>query len=122
VRLPEWGFDQQEVTCITEGKVPKTLWYIETNENNMCKFFFFFSAHTQKISSLLFSIVPPDTEKTSYHKPGFFGKFVELNKVMWRTNQGLTSTHPYDSRPEVSKSLVKEEHLLQVPVTHQYQK
>ncbi|KAI8879130.1 glycosyltransferase family 39 protein [Backusella circina FSU 941] len=79
VHLPEWGFDQQEVTCITEGKVPKTLWYIETNENKL---------------------LPPDTEKISYHKPGFFGKFMELNKVMWRTNQGLTSTHPYDSRPE----------------------
>jgi dolichyl-phosphate-mannose-protein mannosyltransferase len=65
----------------------------------------FFCTHTENKLIAPFSIVPPDTEKTSYHKPGFFGKFVELNKVMWRTNQGLTSTHPYDSRPEVRKNI-----------------
>ncbi|RCH87257.1 hypothetical protein CU097_002945 [Rhizopus azygosporus] len=79
VKLPEWGFDQQEVTCIKGGKVPKTLWYVETTENPM---------------------LPPETEKVTYNKPGFFAKFVELNKVMWDTNKGLTSSHPYDSRPE----------------------
>jgi dolichyl-phosphate-mannose--protein O-mannosyl transferase len=52
-------------------------------------------------------IVPPETEKVTYNKPGFIAKFVELNKVMWDTNKGLTSSHPYDSRPEVKfRSLV----------------
>jgi dolichyl-phosphate-mannose-protein mannosyltransferase len=37
VKLPEWGFEQQEVTCIKGGKIPKTLWYIESTENDMCK-------------------------------------------------------------------------------------
>ncbi|KAG0783464.1 hypothetical protein G6F16_003015 [Rhizopus arrhizus] len=86
VKLPEWGYDQQEVTCIKGGKMPKTLWYIETTENPM---------------------LPPETEKVTYNKPGFIAKFVELNKVMWDTNKGLTSSHPYDSRPEVKfRSLV----------------
>lgn len=37
VKLPEWGFDQQEVTCIKNGKIQKTVWYIESTENNQCK-------------------------------------------------------------------------------------
>lgn len=37
VKLPEWGFDQQEVTCIKGGKIPKTIWYIESTENSLCK-------------------------------------------------------------------------------------
>ncbi|CAI4218265.1 unnamed protein product [Parascedosporium putredinis] len=32
--------------------------------------------------------------------PGFLGKFIELHKVMWRTNAGLTDSHAWDSRPE----------------------
>lgn len=39
VKLPEWGFEQQEVTCINGGKIAKTVWYIESTENNLCKFF-----------------------------------------------------------------------------------
>lgn len=35
----------------------------------------------------------------NYRKPGFISKFLELNKVMWTTNAGLTDSHPYDSRP-----------------------
>lgn len=37
VKLPEWGFDQQEVTCIKNGKIEKTVWYIESTENSQCK-------------------------------------------------------------------------------------
>ncbi|CAO3666880.1 unnamed protein product [Rhizopus stolonifer] len=79
VKLPDWGFDQQEVTCIKGGKMPKALWYVETTENTM---------------------LPLDAEKVTYNKPGFISKFIELNKVMWDTNKGLTSSHPYDSRPK----------------------
>ncbi|KAL7322985.1 hypothetical protein PS15p_210952 [Mucor circinelloides] len=79
VKLPEWGFDQQEVTCIKNGKIEKTVWYVESTENSQ---------------------LPEDAEKVTYNKLGFLSKFIELNKVMWDTNKGLTSTHPYDSRPE----------------------
>jgi hypothetical protein len=50
--------------------------------------------------------VPEDTELVNYRKPGFFSKFAELNQVMWNTNKGLTDSHPYDSRPQVSYNAV----------------
>lgn len=50
----------------------------------------------------MLTIVPPDAERVTYNKLGFFKKFLELNKVMWDTNKSLTSSHPYDSRPEVT--------------------
>ncbi|RCK65694.1 Dolichyl-phosphate-mannose--protein mannosyltransferase 1 [Candida viswanathii] len=33
VKLPDWGFGQQEVTAASQGKRHLTHWYIETNEN-----------------------------------------------------------------------------------------
>jgi dolichyl-phosphate-mannose-protein mannosyltransferase len=29
VKLPEWGFEQQEVTCARGGTLPNSVWYIE---------------------------------------------------------------------------------------------
>ncbi|RHZ75364.1 hypothetical protein Glove_216g188 [Diversispora epigaea] len=78
IKLPEWGFEQQEVTCVKGGSYEKTLWYIETNSH---------------------PTLPNDTEKVTYKMPGFLSKVWELNKVMWNTNKGLTDDHPYDSRP-----------------------
>ncbi|KAG8783515.1 hypothetical protein FRC15_005025, partial [Serendipita sp. 397] len=78
VKLPEWGYEQQEVTCNKNPTRLNSLWFIETNENDL---------------------LPPDAPKVNYQLPGFFGKFWELQKVMWRTNAGLTSRHAYDSRP-----------------------
>lgn len=37
VKLPEWGWGQQEVTCIKNGKIPKTIWYIESTMSDQCK-------------------------------------------------------------------------------------
>lgn len=79
VKLPEWASEQQEVTCARGGTLPNSLWYVEHNE------------HPQ---------LGPDVEKVNYVKPGFFGKFWELQKVMWKTNAGLTDSHTWDSRPE----------------------
>ncbi|KAL1925389.1 uncharacterized protein VTP21DRAFT_272 [Calcarisporiella thermophila] len=78
VQLPEWGFGQQEVTCIKSGKYPNTVWYVENNSH-------------PKLS--------PDAPKVNYRKPTFFQKFLELNKVMWDVNNKLTGSHPFDSRP-----------------------
>lgn len=79
VKLPEWASEQQEVTCARGGTLPNSLWYVEHNEHPM---------------------LGPDAEKVNYVKPGFFGKFWELQKVMWKTNAGLTDSHTWDSRPE----------------------
>ena len=35
VKLPEWGFEQQEVTCNKNPSRENALWYIETNEHKM---------------------------------------------------------------------------------------
>lgn len=81
VKLPEWGFEQQEVTCAKSGTLPNSIWYIEQNEHPQLK--------------------GPDVEKVTYSKPGFIGKFWELQKVMWRTNAGLVDSHAWDSRPDI---------------------
>ena len=78
VKLPEWGFEQQEVTCAKGGTLPNSVWYIEQNHHPMLK---------------------EDAEKVNYVKPSFLAKFWELQKVMWTTNAGLTDSHAWDSRP-----------------------
>lgn len=78
VKLPDWASEQQEVTCARGGSVPNSLWYIESNEH---------------------PILGDDAEMVNYDRPGFFGKFWELQKVMWRTNAGLVESHAWDSRP-----------------------
>ncbi|EGX90134.1 protein mannosyltransferase 1 [Cordyceps militaris CM01] len=79
VKLPDWASEQQEVTCAKGGSLPNSVWYIEHNE------------HPQ---------LGEDAEKVNYRNPGFFGKFIELHQVMWKTNAGLTDSHAWDSRPE----------------------
>lgn len=79
VKLPDWASEQQEVTCAKGGTLPNSVWYIESNE------------HPQ---------LGEDAEKVNYRNPGFFGKFWELQKVMWNTNAGLVESHAWDSRPE----------------------
>ncbi len=44
--------------------------------------------------------VPSNAEKVNYKLPGFLSKFLELQKVMWTTNAGLTDRHAFDSRPD----------------------
>lgn len=78
VKLPDWGFEQQEVTCAKQGTLPNSIWYVEQN------------AHPQ---------LGENSEKVNYNNPGFLGKFFELNKVMWKTNAGLVESHAWDSRP-----------------------
>ena len=78
VKLPDWAWEQQEVTCAKQGTLPNSIWYIEQNEH---------------------PALGPDAEKVNYRHPGFMGKFWELQKVMWQTNAGLTDSHAWDSRP-----------------------
>jgi dolichyl-phosphate-mannose-protein mannosyltransferase len=41
VKLPEWGYEQQEVTCNKNAVRPNSLWMIETAEHIKCSFFCF---------------------------------------------------------------------------------
>ncbi|KAH9818536.1 glycosyltransferase family 39 protein, partial [Teratosphaeria destructans] len=78
VKLPDWGFEQQEVTCARQGTLANSIWYVESNIHPGLR---------------------DDAEKVNYRHPGFFGKFWELQKVMWTTNAGLVDSHAWDSRP-----------------------
>ena len=78
VKLPDWAWEQQEVTCAKGGTLPNSIWYVEQNEHQM---------------------LGPEAEKVNYKNPGFLGKFWELNKIMWITNAGLVESHAWDSRP-----------------------
>ncbi|KAL9122204.1 MAG: hypothetical protein Q9187_001239 [Circinaria calcarea] len=78
VKLPDWAYEQQEVTCAKQGTLPNSIWYVEQNEHPM---------------------LGANAEKVNYRNPGFLGKFWELQKVMWTTNAGLVDSHAWDSRP-----------------------
>lgn len=41
VKLPEWGFGQQEVCCVKDGKRRLSNWMVEVNTNPFCKCFCF---------------------------------------------------------------------------------
>ncbi|EMD31776.1 glycosyltransferase family 39 protein [Gelatoporia subvermispora B] len=79
VKLPEWGFEQQEVTCNKNAVRANSLWFVET------------AFHPN---------LPQDAPKVNYRLPGFLSKFLELQQVMWTTNAGLTDRHMFDSRPD----------------------
>lgn len=78
VKLPKWGFEQQEVTCATQGILPLSLWYIEQNEN---------------------PFLPADARRVSYKAPSLFEKIIEAHKRMWHINQNLNAPHNWQSLP-----------------------
>ncbi|KAH9927864.1 mannosyltransferase 1 [Amylocystis lapponica] len=79
VKLPDWAWEQQEVTCNKQAEKLNSLWYVET------------AVHPK---------LPPDAPKVNYKLPSFVSKFLELQQVMWTTNAGLTDRHTFDSRPD----------------------
>jgi dolichyl-phosphate-mannose-protein mannosyltransferase len=76
-KLPKWGFEQFEVTCSSIQKPAESVWRVDVN------------VHPELGSN---------AEKVTYPEHGFLYKFVELNSVMLNINNGLTSSHPFDSR------------------------
>lgn len=79
VKLPDWGFGQQEVTTASQGKRHLTHWYIETNQNQYLN--------------------KTDVEIINYPVLSFWDKFVMSHKRMWAINQGLNDHHPWQSSP-----------------------
>jgi dolichyl-phosphate-mannose-protein mannosyltransferase len=39
VKLPEWGFEQQEVTCNKNAVKANSLWFVETSIHSSCAYF-----------------------------------------------------------------------------------
>ncbi|KAJ3789214.1 hypothetical protein GGU10DRAFT_407004 [Lentinula aff. detonsa] len=83
VKLPEWGFEQQEVTCNENAVRANSLWFVETA---------MYPDHEYKFLA--------NAPKVNYRLPGFLAKFLKLQQVMWTTNAGLTDRHLFDSRPD----------------------
>ncbi|KAI8896495.1 Dolichyl-phosphate-mannose-protein mannosyltransferase-domain-containing protein [Globomyces pollinis-pini] len=77
-KLPEWGFGQQEVICSSKTLHKLTVWRIESSVN---------------------ANAPEGSKLVNYKNPSFIQSFLELNKAMWTSNNGLKSSHPYDSVP-----------------------
>ncbi|ODV95303.1 hypothetical protein PACTADRAFT_3006 [Pachysolen tannophilus NRRL Y-2460] len=82
VKLPDWGFNQNEVICIEKPTLENTLWYIEGNTNP------------------LFDEDPVKFKKIDFKNLNFLEKFVEVHKIMWRVNKSLTQKHNFESKPE----------------------
>ncbi|KAK6454316.1 dolichyl-phosphate-D-mannose:protein O-D-mannosyltransferase [Scheffersomyces xylosifermentans] len=80
VKLPEWGFGQQEVTAASSGRRALTMWYIETNNNPYLN---------RKQARII-----------NYPKLSLWQKVVEAHKRMWKINQGLTNHHNWQSDPQ----------------------
>ncbi|KAL3232623.1 Dolichyl-phosphate-mannose--protein mannosyltransferase 1 [Nakaseomyces bracarensis] len=78
VKLPKWGFEQQEVTCASSGRPDLLIWFIEENQNDAV----------------------PDNKKeyVSYAPLSFLGKLKEYHQKMWSINKGLTGSHYYESQ------------------------
>ena len=97
VKLPEWGFEQQEVTCNKNAVKANSLWFVETSTHVACMSFYRLC-----VVHLLRNVacsVPENAPKVNYKLPGFLAKFLELQQVMWTTNAGLTDRHVFDSFP-----------------------
>lgn len=43
VKLPDWGFEQQEVSCNKNPTLANSLWYIESNTHPFCTRFYCFA-------------------------------------------------------------------------------
>ncbi|RLV92882.1 Dolichyl-phosphate-mannose--protein mannosyltransferase 1 [Spathaspora sp. JA1] len=79
VKLPEWGYGQQEVTTASSGKRRFTHWYIEENENEW--------------------LDPKEADIVNYPVLSLWDKLVESHARMWKINQGLTEHHHWQSNP-----------------------
>lgn len=80
VKLPDWGFNHQEITCATNANPDYTVWMIEENHHP--------------------DVDETDARRTNYTKLGFIPKVLELHKVMWKSNAALTLPHHWQSTPE----------------------
>ncbi|QLQ78040.1 hypothetical protein HG537_0A02870 [Torulaspora globosa] len=78
VKLPKWGYEQQEVTCAHSGRPDLLVWYVEGNTNDF---------------------LPKEAERISYKPSSFFQKLMESHEKMWKINKNLVESHVYESLP-----------------------
>ena len=66
------------MTCSERARYDLRLWRIELSEHKD---------------------MPRDAAKVRYRNPTFLSNFINIHRKMWSANQGLTDSHPYESRP-----------------------
>lgn len=80
-KLPDWGFNQNQVLCVNDPTLENTLWYAEMN---------------------LHPLINNDKEKYPRVKLAtllFFDKLLEYHQAMVRINKSFTTEHKYASLP-----------------------
>ena len=78
-KLPNWGFEQQEITCdpdFSKSLSSGSVWVVDSNSN---------------------PLAPADAPSMPPVPMPFWAKLKELVVTMFATNQGFTGTHPYQS-------------------------
>lgn len=80
-KLPEWGFNQNQVLCMNEPNIPNTLWYVELNSH---------------------PVVDKDHENYPRVKLPpmlLYEKLLEYHRAMYRINKLFVEEHAYASLP-----------------------
>ncbi|CCH46523.1 Dolichyl-phosphate-mannose-protein mannosyltransferase 1 [Wickerhamomyces ciferrii] len=83
LKLPDWGFNQQEVLCIESPNVERALFIFETIKYDK--------------NSIDYNENPELFEKLSDIKPSFLTKFVELNTKMLRIFKSIKPHNNHNS-------------------------
>jgi dolichyl-phosphate-mannose-protein mannosyltransferase len=104
--LPAWASHQNEVTCMKYAKKDEyTTFFIESSQDSRCKSSVGYGCWESKPSYSLtpgtltiFSVTDEDPI-VEYAKPSFWKNFVALNTKMYTSNEALTVSHNYESRP-----------------------
>ncbi|KAJ3131136.1 hypothetical protein HK101_004796 [Irineochytrium annulatum] len=84
--LPAWGFGQAEVNGDKNQAATSAIWYIEDVKHERI-------VNGKEVDDT------PTLRKVPVKTLSFFRKFWELHGLMIHHNAGLTTSHPYSSRP-----------------------
>lgn len=99
-QLPEWGGNQQEISCLVGAKPNEfSIFYVHSSDDSRCKLLRNDIASEPHTNRMKFSIVSSNAPKATYARPSFWENFISINKLMYQQNDGLTQRHAYDSRP-----------------------
>ena len=83
--LPEWGFKQMEINTHKRMNDPLNRWVVLDHQN----------AQVEAAQNRTAEV----SKRSTDDRPGIFSNIFELIGAMLRHNGGLTSSHPYATRP-----------------------
>jgi dolichyl-phosphate-mannose-protein mannosyltransferase len=105
-QLPAWGSEQFEVTCMRFAKKNDfSTFFVESSQDKRCKSQCIIdtrlggNALEYQLAKIYMSLVTDEHPKVEYVKPSFWKNFATLNTKMYTSNEALTASHSYESRP-----------------------